>query len=458
MADAGGCASDPSCGSDAIAKGSEDEVELPKSDHAWRTTGRVAVFVALLAGGLVSLYRFGQRPRIETRITAENAARRIEKAPPTVNVVQPVLAPAKAELVLPGETCAFYETTIFARVSGYLRAWLVDIGDRVEKGQLLALIETPELDEQLLEAKAKVEALKADVQLAETQLAFAKITSDRWNAAAPDGAVSQYERDGKNAEYNIARARLQAAKAQLQLGEATVRRLESELSFKRVLAPFKGVITERHIDVGSLITAGSTAATTSLFTIAQSDTIRVFVNVPQAAEPDVSVGMTASVTSPEYAGRVFAGTVDRTATAIDRASRTLRVEVLVPNTDLTLVTGMYVTVRFETVRKHPPFLIEAGSLNMRTGGPQVAVVDRSNRVHFREIAISRDLGTSVEVAEGLRGDEWLTVNISNEIKEGERVRPIRLSWSAASASSPSSKPSVAEGLAHNTKGAVTGGS
>jgi RND family efflux transporter MFP subunit len=404
------------------------EVQPPRSR---RTARRVAACVMLLGAGLVGLYKFGQRPRMEAKIALDAAARQCEERPPAVNVVQPVLAPGTTELLLPGETRSFYETTVFARVNGYLSHWLVDIGDRVKEGQLLATIETPELDQQLAESKAQVGALEAQVRLAEAQLNFARISLDRFNAVACDGAVSTQERDQKEAEHKTAVARLEAAKAQLELGKATVRRFESEIAFKRVVAPFSGVITERHIDVGSLITAGSTVNTTSLFAVAQSDTIRVFVKVPQTASLDIKVGMSASVTAREFPGRVFAGTVDRTASAIDPLSRTLKVEVLVPNPDLVLLPGMYVDVRFAMVRRHPPYLIDAAAMNLRTEGPEVAVVDGDDRVRFRKIKVARDLGTSIEVADGLRGGERLAVNISTEIADGERVRPVPLSSSVA---------------------------
>lgn len=400
----------------------------------YRGTGwRVGAFVAILAVGLAGLYEHGRQPRAEANIALAEAASKAEQQPPAVNVVQPVPSPRDAALTLPGQTQAFYDTTIYARVSGYLSHWKVDIGDRVKEGQLLATIETPELDQQLAEAKAKVGALKADVRYAEAQLDFAKLTSDRWDAAAPDGAVSKQERDSKAAEFKTARSRLEAAQAQLELGNATVKRLESELSFKQVTAPFSGTITQRHIDIGSLITAGSTAATTPLFAISQSDQIRVFVDVPQAAAPDIRVGMSAHVDASEYPGRAFKGTVDRTSDTIDPASRTLKVEVLVPNSDLTLRPGMYVEVSFELVRRNPPLLIRAAALNLRERGPQVAVVDAENHVHFQDIKIARDLGESVEVAEGLQPGQWLAVNISDEIAEGDTVRPIRLTGDVAHA-------------------------
>ena len=391
-----------------------------------RMTFRVAVVLLLLSGAMFGMYKLGRLPRLQAQAKLDQTLHEVQEAPPSVNILQPVVAPGTTELQLPGETAAFYETTIFARVNGYLQDWLHDMGDTVKEGELLATIDTPDLDQQLAEATARAGALAADVHLAETQLDFAKITAERWESAAPNGAVSQQERDEKNAEYKTAQAKLEASRAQLRLGEATVKRLQAEESFKRVVAPFDGVITQRHIDKGSLITAGSTASTTWLFAIAQADRIRVYVKVPQTAAPDTRVGMTGQITSNEFPGQVFTGIVDRTAGAVDPVSRTLKVEVLVPNPKLVLVPGMYVQVGFQMPRAAPPLLIEAGALNLRPEGPTVAVVGKDNCVHFRKIEVARDLGDSVEVAKGLEPHDWIALNISDEITEGERVVPVRL--------------------------------
>lgn len=391
--------------------------------------------MVLLAVGLAGMYKLGQKPRVEAKLELQKMAA-IQQAPPAVNVVRPVMAAGRSELELPGQTQAWYETTIFARVNGYLESWLVDIGDSVKKDQLLATIRTPELDQQLAEAKAKLGALQADVQLAEAQLNFAKITAERWRAAAPNGAVSQEEKDEKDAEYKTAQAKYAATQAQLELGKATVGKLEAELAFKRVVAPFDGVITRREVDKGSLITAGSTSNNTPLFAIGQADRIRAFVKVPQTAVPDVQVGMAAQVTTQEFPGRVFAGKVSRTARAVDPVSRTLKVEVDVPNKDLVLLPGMYVQVGFQISRTQPPLVIEAGALQMRPEGPMVAVVGPHNHVHFRKITIHHDLGDSIEVAEGLRPEDWVALNISDEISDGEQVRPVRLESSPETAPAP----------------------
>ena len=390
------------------------------------SVGRVAFILIVFIGGLSGMYLTGRAPRRRQQEALDEAQHDVTESHAAVNVIKPERAAAVTELSLPAEVNAFYETTIFARTSGYVNRWLVDIGDHVKAGQLLAVIDTPELDEQLIEARAKVNALEAEVRLAEAQVNFARVTSDRWESAAPDGAVSQQERDEKMAQFANARARLDVASAQLQFGNATLKRLDLEASFQKVLAPFDGVITQRHVDVGSLITAGSTANTSSLFSVAQYDQVRVFVKVPQTVAPDVRVGMNATITAREYPSRAFSGRVDRTAGAIDPTSRTLKVAVVAPNPSLEMLPGMFVTVNFQIARSDPPLIIPSGSLNLRKEGPQVAVVGPHHHVHFRTVTVARDFGDTVEIARGLRDDEWLALNISDEIADGELVNPVQL--------------------------------
>jgi RND family efflux transporter MFP subunit len=396
------------------------------------------------------IYLVGRAPRRRQQEALDEAMHHASEQAPAVNVVQPEKGATITSLALPAEAHAFFETTIFARTSGYLNRWLVDIGDRVKSGQLLAVIETPELEEQLIEARAKVTALEADVRLTEAQARFARITSDRWDAAAPDGAVSQQERDEKKAQLDNARARLDAAQAQLELGKATVKRLEFETNFQKVVAPFDGVITSRHVDVGSLVTAGSTASTTPLFSIAQYDRVRVLVQVPQTASPDITIGMKANITAREFPERVFSGDVERTSGAIDPVSRTLKVEVVAANPSLTLLPGMFLTVSFQIVRPEAPLIVQAGSINLRKAGPQVAVIDSGHHVHFRNVEVARDLGDTVEIARGLSSDEWVALNISDEIAEGDAVQPVPLGSKSSKLATPSTPPRPRE-QSHESK-------
>ena len=350
-----------------------------------------------------------------------NALTQSSEQPIAVDAVRIDRAAADKVLTLPGDTRSFYETTIFARTSGYLSKWYVDIGDRVKEGQVLATIETPELDDQLTESKARLAQLKAEANVSATSSQFAKVSFDRWEAAAPDGVVSAQERDQKKSELDQSVAKLEASRSAVNLGEAEVQRLQTLEKFKNVLAPFEGVITDRHIDIGALVTAGSTTNTTPLFTLSQFNQVRIFVDIPQPAAPGIHVGMQATATTRELGELVFNGVVDRTASSIDPRSRTLKVEVLVPNPDLVLLPGMYVQVTFKTSRRNPPLRIPAAALCFTTDGPRVALIDARGKVTFRPVTIERDLGYCVEIGSGLADGDWVALNVGSQVSEGERV-------------------------------------
>jgi len=265
----------------------------------------------------------------------------------TVEVVDAKPTASTYPLTLPGQTDGWYQSTIFARVDGYIGTWTADIGDRVKQGQILATIETPEMDQQLNAARAKAAASDAQVKVAESNVSIAKLTYERWRDS-PRGVVSEQEREEKKATYDSANANLAEAKAQAELDQADVGRYTAMEAFKNVTAPYDGVITARHVDIGDLVTAGSSANTSSLYSIAQSNVIRVFVDVPQKMAASLTVGLASFASSDQFPGKTFAGKVARTAMSIDPQTRTLRTEVDIPNADLTLVPGMYVQVTFET--------------------------------------------------------------------------------------------------------------
>ena len=232
--------------------------------------------------------------------------------------------------------------------------------------------------------------------------------------------VSEQERDEKRAAYTVAQAKVKAAQAKVNLDKSNVDRLTFMAQFKKVLAPYDGVITERRIDVGDLVTAGSTSNTTPLFGIAQFDHIRVFVNVPQSAASDVPVGTPAKIITTDYSSRVFDGKVSRTSESIDPKARTLRVEVDIPNPKLSLVPGMYVQVEFDT---KPKALVQipAGALLFLSGGPQVAVIQPDSTVKFKDVQIGRDNGNTVEIELGLADGDRVALNINNQIEDGSKV-------------------------------------
>jgi RND family efflux transporter MFP subunit len=418
------------------ARAADEHSHVPVK-YARGTGMYVAAGAALIAVGLVAAFFLGTHRRDRDAADLRRAAQESADAPIPVNVMHVEPAPADNLLVLPGDARAFAETTIFARTSGYLSEWKVDIGDHVKAGQELARIDNPELDDQLVAAKAKVEALRSDVRVAQTNADFAKVSADRWASAAPDGVVSVQERDQKNSEYASSLAKVRSAEAQVKLGEADVQRLTTLEKFKSVVAPYAGTITQRHVDVGALVTAGSTTSTSSLFTIAQFDQIRIFVDVPQPAVADIKVGMPVTARVAEYPDRAFAGKVDRTADAIDPMSKMLRAQVLVPNAEHLLLPGMYAEVTFKSVRARPPLRIPAAALCLRPTGPKVAVVADDGRVAFRDIKIGRDNGEYIEVASGLTGDESVALNIGNDVVDGSHIDARRIT---SASETPAAKP------------------
>jgi multidrug efflux system membrane fusion protein len=320
--------------------------------------------------------------------------------------VHPQSEPGNDELVLPGNLQAYIESPIFARTNGYLLRWYKDIGSKVQKGELLAAIDTPEVDQQLYQARANREQIKA-------ALALAKISADRWENLRKTDSVSQQEADQQTSGYQQALANLAAA-------DANVRRLEELESFKNVYSPFSGVLTKRNVDPGALINSGA-AAGREMFDIAQVDPLRVYVSVPQAYAPNIKAGMKADVTLQEFPGQKFLGTVARTADAIDPATRTLNTEVDVPNKDGKLLPGSYGQVHFATGTSVPRITMPVNAMLFRAEGAQVAVVDQNGTVHLRPIIIGRDYGAKLEILGGLEVADQIIINPSDSLEEGQKV-------------------------------------
>ncbi|MFI5250622.1 MAG: efflux RND transporter periplasmic adaptor subunit [Gemmatimonadales bacterium] len=363
------------------------------------------VFLVLIAVGIVP------RVRDARELKAESAS---VHGTLEVTVVPAKRAAPTSALVLPGSIESLHESPIYARTAGYVERWTTDIGARVSAGQLLAQIQSPEIDQQSEQAKADLGQLRANLNLA-------KRTVDRWALLAHDSVVTPQEVDEKQAAYD-------AAVANLASGEANYKRLEQLQSFERVTAPFAGVVTSRSVDVGNLVNAGATLGGTGsasgrpLFTVAGTDTVRVYVNVPQSAINLVQHGAAADILVRELPGSAFRGIVARNARALDAASRTLLTEVQIPNPKGVLLPGMYVEVRFAVTDSNPPLIIPANTLVIRTDGPQVALVRPNNTVHYQKIELGRDYGDRVEVVGGLDGDAKLIVNPTDDIREGVEVR------------------------------------
>ena len=354
----------------------------PRAAKTLSKTGRqLRTFAALVAMALIVGFLVVHHLKASDQADLAAATKESSTASRAVDIVAAETAPSSVPLTLPGETAAWYDSVIYARVDGYVASWTANIGDHVQKGQILATIDTPDLDAQLAAAQAKLKAANALVE-------FTKSTFERWKNS-PTGVVSQQEREAKKADYDN-------ALAQAGLDQADVDRYMALTQFKQVTAPYDGTITERRIDIGNLVTAGSTSNTTSLYRIVQDDPIRVFVDVPQSAASDVKTD------------------------AINEQTRTLHVEVDIPNPDHALVSGMYVDVGFE-LPTEGLVQIPAAALVFRSGGPQVAVVDKDNKVTFHKVTIVRDGGNAVEISSGVAVGNKIALNISSQIADGETV-------------------------------------
>ncbi len=414
-------ASEPFDGYDDVAEGIDHpHAHPPIPASCQKNTGkRLAAAAALLAVALngAFLYVSANKARDFEALSKETAAKAGE--PPVVEAVLVGATPPSQPLVLPAEAHGWYASTIFARVSGYVTSWSADIGDHVKKNQVLAVIDTPELDAQLEAAKAQLKAAEAEMKVSEADAEFAKTTYNRWIGAAK-GVVSDQEREDKKAGFASAVAKLNAAQARINLDKSNVDRLTYMTQFKQVSAPYDGVITDRRIDIGDLVTAGSTSNTAPLFGIAQTDKIRVFANVPQSASLDLAAGTPAEIFSEDLTTKVFEGKINRTTQSISKEARTLRVEVDMPNPTGKILPGMYLQISFHLKPKNWA-QIPASALLFRTSGPQVAVVQPDDTIRFQDVKIGRDNGATVDIASGLSEGARVALNISNQIADGGKV-------------------------------------
>jgi RND family efflux transporter MFP subunit len=324
---------------------------------------------------------------------------------PTVAVIHPASEKPDEELVLPGSLLAFEESPIYARTNGYLLRWYKDIGSRVTKGELLADIDTPEVDQELMQARATRQQILAQMDLA-------KINSDRYLSLRTTDSVSQQEADQQASGY-------QQAKANLDANDANVRRLEELEAFKHVYAPFSGVLTKRNVDPGALINAGGTGK--ELFDMARVDPLRVYVSVPQSYAPAIKNGMEAWVTLQELPGQKFRGTVARTAESIDPTTRTLLTEVDVPNKDGRLLPGSFGEVHFRPGINGQKITLPVNTMLFRQEGPRVAVVGSDNKVQLRPITIGRDYGSTLEILGGVDVGDQVVINPADSLEEGQQV-------------------------------------
>jgi RND family efflux transporter MFP subunit len=384
---------------------------------------RMLILAAGIVIALLLLFVVTIVPRltVHRELLAEATAR---DSAPIVQVTTVRRAAAGSELTLPGTIQALHEGAIYARVPGYVRRWYADIGSVVRAGQVLAEIDAPELEQNVQQAQSQLEQTRAALGLAKADL-------ERWRVLARDSAVTGQELDQKRAAYDAAAANTGAMQANL-------RRLAQTRQYTRVTAPFAGVVTARNVDIGSLITAaGATSAPVAaggapgagsgmLFRLAETDTVRTYITVPEAYATSITPGLEADVQVQGIPGRHFTGHVVRTSRSLDASSRTLLTEIDVPNRDFALLPGMYAQARLRFPRVTPPLLLPSSAIVIRSSGPQVMVVERTTAgsavVKLRPVQISRDYGSTVEIASGLIDGMSVVLNPNTELVEGTKVR------------------------------------
>jgi RND family efflux transporter MFP subunit len=385
----------------------------------------VVVAVLIVVGGVLLFQRRAQYQALANETEAA--------AIPTVAIIHPSVEAGDENLVLPGTLQAYVESPIYARTNGYLRKWYRDIGSRVNKGELLADIDTPEVDQQLGQARADLNTAQANAHLSD-------ITAIRYTELLKTDGVSKQEVDNAMGDQAAKRAIVQSS-------EANVRRLEELESFKHIFAPFSGVLTQRNIDIGTLINAGNGGTSQQLFYLAQTDPIRVYVNVPEPYAPSIHPGIGAYLELTQYPGEKFRGKVVRTSNAIDLSTRTLLTEVDVPNASGLLLPGGYAQVHLEVTVKGERLQVPVNSLLFRSEGLRAVVVDANHKARLQTLTIGRDYGVTLEVLNGLKSDDWIVLNPPDSLNDGQEVHvkevPNPMAPAAAQAPAPNQTPKPA---------------
>ena len=388
--------------------------------------GAVVVLVAAFLAGFLPMQ---QR---EAALRAEADSQR--KQAPRVEVIRVSRGSGQATLVLPGTMQAITEAPILARADGYLKRRLADLGDRVRAGQVLAEIDAPELDQQIQQADAAVEQAQAAVEQAQANLLqgqanrdLARITAERLRTLNERGITPQQDRDQAQAQLAAQDATVQATekaiaaqRSNLAAARANAARLRAVDGYRRVTAPFDGVITQRNVDIGALVSTGNTL----LYRIAQTATLRTYVNVPQSSVSAVRVGQEAVLRLADFPGRTFTGRVARTARALDPSSRTMLVEVDVPNADGSLLAGSFADVELVGSRANPPIVVPASALVFRADGAQLAVVRPDNTVHLQKVSVGRDYGDRLEIVSGVDEGTTIIAVAGDTAREGAKVAPV----------------------------------
>ncbi len=392
----------------------------------------VLLLVVMLAAAVV--VTSGIRARVKTAAAVKQQT--LDQAVPVVSVIHPKRGAMKDEVILPGNIQAYTDSPIYARASGYLKAWHADIGARVKAGQLLAEIDTPEIDQQVRQAQSAVQQAeagldqaRANLQQGKTHEELARVTAQRWSNLSNKGAVSRQENDQYQAQYQAQVANVQAlekaiaaAQSNVESARANLSRLLEMQAFKQVKAPFDGVITARNTDVGALINAGNSGPAQELFHMASTAKLRVYVNVPESDSRSAIPGVTADLTLAEFPGRHFPGKLVRTAQAIDPGTRTLLTEIEVDNTSGALLPGAYAQVHLKLTSASPSLILPVNALLFRSEGLRVGVVRNGEQAQLIPVTLGNDYGTEVEVVSGLSEEDLVIANPPDSLLAGARVR------------------------------------
>lgn len=390
--------------------------DLPSAASLSKT--RLAVAAAVGIGVLGAAFAVAYLPRRHARAVLEEDAKTSEGALLRVEVISPKVGSSHHALSLPASVQALQETIVYSRANGYVRRWLVDIGDVVENGQLLAELDTPELDQQLDQARAQLAQAGAAILQAQANRNFSKTTVERFQPLTQQGVTSQQDLDQRQAQAAVDVANVKVAEANAAAQEANIRRLEQLKGFARVLAPFAGRVTARSVELGALVTAGNASP---LFKIATTDPARVFVQIPQNVAPSVHANLTAKVSVREFPNRTFEGTVTRAAGELEPSSRTMTTEVRVPNADSALIPGMYAEVLLDLPYPHAVFEVPATAVMNDAKGIRVAVVGPGDLVQLVPIVVERDTGAAFEISSGLTASDRVVKLASTALFDGRQV-------------------------------------
>lgn len=430
------------------------------SRHNWK---KIFLWIGVGVGVLAVIFLVGYIPHHEREKKAAKLARERQQQEPEVEVVQVRRTRQPGELTVPGTSSAFTEAYIYARANGYLKRRLVDIGDRVKRGQLLAVIDAPDLDQQVEQARQQLNQAEAQVQQQQAQLNLNRVTWERWRVLVAKGVFSRQDGDQQEANFLSQQAVVASAERNAESYRANLDRMIALQSYERVTSPFDGVVTQRNSDIGALVgssgavgpppatgaetpssgstntamtntsgvsgTPNQTAAPNTdeaqggpLFAIAQFNPLRILVSVPEGYAADLRAGMSAQVFVQERANQPIAGTVARTAFAVDQNTRTMLVEVDIPNRDGSLHPGMYCVVKFVQLRGVAPLTVPGDAIVVRNDRNTVAVV-RDEKIQMVPVQIGRDYGPSVEILDGLREGDWVVSTVTDDVREGVKVRP-----------------------------------